>query len=71
MAGLETPIAGRYRVTVAIDGAPLIQGWWDDRATADRKYTSWIGEHGGRAGARVTLADERTGSVLTSWPDGA
>ncbi|MFE0453091.1 hypothetical protein ACFW2D_17760 [Streptomyces sp. NPDC058914] len=63
------PAEGRYKVTVTIDGARLIEGWWDDRATATRKYTSWIGEHGSRPGARVTLTDGATGTVLTSWPD--
>ncbi|MYS70380.1 hypothetical protein GTY88_08030 [Streptomyces sp. SID5926] len=61
--------AGRYRVTVTTDGAPLIQGWWDDEATARRKFASWVGEHGDRPGARVTLVDEQTGVVLTEWPD--
>lgn len=61
--------AGRYRVTVTIDSQPLIQGWWGSEATARSKFTSWIGEHGSRADARVTLVDEETGSVLTEWPD--
>ncbi|WP_432130680.1 hypothetical protein [Streptomyces tendae] len=60
--------AGRYRVTVTIDGQPLVQGWWDDETVARRKYTAWIGEHGSRPGARVTLADEETGEQLTEWP---
>ncbi|CAL9651490.1 hypothetical protein [Streptomyces sp. enrichment culture] len=62
--------AGRYRVTVTIDGQPLIQGWWDDETVARRKLVSWVGEHGSRAGARVTLVDEETGKTLTEWPDG-
>ncbi|WP_121703327.1 hypothetical protein [Streptomyces sp. E5N298] len=61
--------AGRYRVTVTTDGESLIQGWWGSQATARRKFTSWIGEHGSRPGARVTLADEETDTVLTEWPD--
>lgn len=61
--------AGRYRVTVTIDGEPLIQGWWGSEATARRKFAAWVGEHGSRAGARVTLTDEETGAVLTEWPD--
>ncbi|WP_109030193.1 hypothetical protein [Streptomyces rubrogriseus] len=63
--------AGRYRVTVTIDGEPLLQGWWDDEMVARGKYTSWIGEHGSRLGARVTLVDEGTGETLTEWPDPA
>lgn len=61
--------AGHYRVTVDIDGQPLLQGWWDDETVARRKVASWIGEHGSRPGARVTLTDEETGAVLTEWPD--
>jgi hypothetical protein len=69
--GIEaSPAEGRYKVTVTIDGARrLIEGWWDDQATAARKYSSWIGEHGSRPGARVTLTDRATDTVLTSWPD--
>lgn len=62
--------AGRYRVTVTTDGDPLIQGWWDDEEVARRKFASWVGEHGSRAGARVTLVDEETGKQLTEWPNG-
>jgi hypothetical protein len=65
---IDPPPAGRYRVAVSIDGAPFIQGWWNDRATADLKYRGWIGEHGGRPGVRVTLTDEETGETLTTWP---
>lgn len=63
------PMAGRHRVTLTLGGRPAVQGWWDDRATAEQKYRSWIGAHGGRDGASVTLTDEETGTVLTSWPD--
>lgn len=61
--------AGRYRVTVTVEGQPLLQGWWADGTVARRKFTAWIGEHGDRPGARVTLTDEETGAVLTEWPD--
>ncbi|MFD7465194.1 hypothetical protein [Streptomyces tendae] len=61
--------AGRYQVTVTTGGGPLIQGWWGSEATARRKFASWVGEHGSRSGARVTLVDEETGVVLTEWPD--
>ncbi|GHJ04850.1 hypothetical protein TPA0906_67150 [Streptomyces olivaceus] len=63
--------AGRYRVTVTTAGDPLIQGWWGDETVARRKFSSWVGEHGSRAGARVTLVDEETGERLTEWPDPA
>ncbi|MFD5294800.1 hypothetical protein ACFWJU_06290 [Streptomyces mutabilis] len=60
---------GRYRVTVTTAGQTLLQGWWESEATARRKFIAWIGEHGSRPGARVTLTDEEAGSVLTEWPD--
>ncbi|MDN3244128.1 hypothetical protein [Streptomyces sp. ZSW22] len=62
-------MTNRYRVTVTTDDRPLIHGWWDDETVARRKLISWIGEHGSRPGARVTLVDEETGTVLTEWPD--
>lgn len=46
-----------------------MHGRWASRATAEGKFTRWIGEHGTVDGARVTLVDEETGSVLTTWPD--
>jgi hypothetical protein len=60
--------AGRYHLTLAADGHPVMHGWWESEETARRKFTRWIGEHGAMPGARVTLADEATGSVLTTWP---
>ena len=63
-----TPAAGRYRVTVEVDGQPVIRGWWDEGTVADGKVIRWIGRHGGRAGARITLVDEGTGETVTSWP---
>jgi hypothetical protein len=60
--------AGRYRVTVTTDGQPLLHGWWNDEAVARHKVASWIGEHGSRPGARVTLTDEETGETLKEWP---
>jgi hypothetical protein len=46
-----------------------MHGWWGDRATAERKFRRWIGEHGTVDGARVVLADEQEQLVLASWPD--
>lgn len=62
-------MTGRYRVTVTVEGRPLMHGWWGNETTARRKFAAWIGEHGSRPGARVTLADEETGETLTEWPD--
>lgn len=47
-----------------------MRGWWADQATSERKYLRWIGERGGREGARITLIDEADGGrVLKTWPD--
>lgn len=59
----------RYHLTLSSAGRPAMHGWWADRAVADRKLREWIGEYGSMPDARVTLADEETGSVLTDWPD--
>jgi hypothetical protein len=61
-------MTGRYRVTVTIEGRPMLQGWWETEAVARAKFSSWVGEHGDRPGTRVTLTDEASGSVLTEWP---
>ncbi|MEU5243639.1 hypothetical protein AB0G81_05895 [Streptomyces asoensis] len=65
-----TPMEGRYKVTLLVDGRPVMEGWWQERAVAERKYLAWIGEHGSSAKAQATLTDEEGGVVLTSWPDG-
>ncbi|MGV9758634.1 hypothetical protein ACWDUC_22780 [Streptomyces tricolor] len=44
-------------------------GWWEREETARDKFRRWIGERGGRPGARVVLLDEWTGAVLADWPD--
>lgn len=58
---------GRYRLTLTVDDATVATGWWEKRATAERKFTSWVGDHG-RDDARITLADTQTGEVLKTWP---
>lgn len=58
----------RYHLTLTSDGRPVMHGWWASEVTARRKWTAWIGEHGSRPGARVTLDDEETGATLASWP---
>ena len=59
----------RYHLTLLAGGEPVMHGYWADLATAERKFTRWIGEHGTVTGARITLVDEETGTVLTTWPD--
>lgn len=47
-----------------------MHGWWPDLPTAERKFTRWIGERGGRKDSRITLTDEGdSGRVLKYWPD--
>ncbi|MCQ9178361.1 hypothetical protein KMT30_04830 [Streptomyces sp. IBSBF 2953] len=62
------PMEGRYRVTLIVAGVRVIQGWWDERSTADDKFTRWIGQHGSRPGARVVVTDEETDIVVKAWP---
>jgi hypothetical protein len=61
----------RYHLLLSTGGRPVMHGWWGDRATAERKFRRWIGEHGSVSGARVVLVDEQEQRVLTSWPDEA
>ena len=58
----------RYRLTLSAGARPVMHGWWADLATAERKYTRWIGEHGSVDGARITLADEEEQRLLKTWP---
>ncbi|MFF4489398.1 hypothetical protein ACFY0F_23365 [Streptomyces sp. NPDC001544] len=61
----------RYHLTLASRGQPVQHGWWGSEETARRKFTRWIGEYGSMPDAQVTLVDEETGTVLTTWPDEA
>jgi hypothetical protein len=62
-------VTNRYRVTVTVDGRHMLRGWWQDERVARRKFTGWVGEHGARPHARITLTDEETGATVTQWPD--
>lgn len=59
----------RFHLTLYTGKRPVMHGRWGDRATAEVKFTRWVGEHGSVDGARLTLVDEETGTVLTTWPD--
>ncbi|MFD8779256.1 hypothetical protein ACFRU3_44055 [Streptomyces sp. NPDC056910] len=62
----------RYRLTLTSDGAVVMQGWWPDRATGERKFRSWIGSYGGIAEARVVLTErgvDGAEEVLKEWPE--
>lgn len=61
----------RFHLTLSSGARPVMHGYWSSQSTADRKFTRWIGEHGGVAGARVVLVDEVEQRVLASWPDSA
>jgi hypothetical protein len=58
---------GRYHLVLTIDGQPVLHGWRQSEATARHKHMTLVGEQG-RPGVRLTLADEETGIVLTTWP---
>ncbi|MFB7509499.1 hypothetical protein [Streptomyces broussonetiae] len=59
---------GRYHLLHTIGGRPAQHGWWGNEKVAREKYGDCVGLH--RApGARITLTDEETGTVLTTWPD--
>jgi hypothetical protein len=60
---------GRYHLTLAADGRPMMHGWWGSERVARNRFRDWIGERGSMAGARITLVDEKTGETLTNWPD--
>lgn len=65
---MPQPDPQRYHLLLAIDGRPTMHGWWGNRATADRKFSSWIGDYGSTDGARITLTDETDGQQLAAWP---
>jgi hypothetical protein len=64
----RTTDPGRYHLLLSLNGRPAMHGWWDDEATARRQCTGWIGARG-RPGARITLVNEETGTLLAEWPD--
>jgi hypothetical protein len=59
----------RFHVTLSSAGRPMMHGWWASEATARDKVRDWARERGSLPDARVTLVDEETGTVLTTWPD--
>ncbi|MFE2486093.1 hypothetical protein ACFXGR_22885 [Streptomyces mirabilis] len=59
----------RYHLALSTGDRPVMHGWWGERATAERKFTRWIGEHGSVDGAQVVLVDEEEARVLKTWPD--
>jgi hypothetical protein len=58
----------RFHLTLTVAGRPVAHGWWDSETVVRGKATQWIGAWG-RPGARITLTDEETGRLLTTWPE--
>ncbi|WP_406170412.1 hypothetical protein OIE52_39515 [Streptomyces canus] len=61
----------RYHLTLLVNGEPAMQGWWPLESTARDQLPVWVGSWGSLPDARITLVDEETGTVLTTWPDEA
>lgn len=62
----------RYRLSLTSDGAVVMQGEWSSRATAERKFTSWIGSYSGIASARIVLTEQGANGaerMLSEWPE--
>lgn len=62
----------RFPLTLTSSGRPVMYSWWGDAATAEEKFSKWIGSYAIEA-AEVVLT-ERTGAgdhVLMSWPEDA
>lgn len=63
--------ADRYYVEVRFQesGPPAVQGWWMDGEVALRKYRGWVGSHGSRDGAVITLQAEAGGALepMRTW----
>lgn len=60
----------RYHLTLTTGGRPAMHGWWPDASTAERRFSSWIGDYSSLDGARITLVDTADdGRVIHSWPD--
>jgi hypothetical protein len=68
MDGAVTAAPQRFHLMLATGDRPVMHGWWAALATAERKYTAWIGEHGSVDGARIALVDEQEQRVLKAWP---
>ena len=62
----------RYHLTLTTTAnGTVMNGWWAGRATAERKFRSWIGSYSVMPGARITLTerlDDGVEQVLETWP---
>ncbi|MFE5406999.1 hypothetical protein ACFQ9Z_38120 [Streptomyces sp. NPDC056580] len=59
---------GRYHLLFTSNGRPAQDGWWATEEVAGEKFRRWIGTVGNTRAPRVTLTDEETDTVLTTWP---
>ncbi|MEV7684441.1 hypothetical protein [Streptomyces bungoensis] len=59
----------RYHLLLTSNGRPVQHGWWGDETVARDKFRRWVGAVGNTPAPRVTLTDEETGTVLTTWPE--
>ncbi|MGD6742996.1 hypothetical protein ACOKM3_14260 [Streptomyces sp. BH106] len=61
---------GRYHVALERDGARILDGWWDDPDTADRKFDGLQAQHEEYAGTRLHLTEWDDGREwpLREWP---
>jgi hypothetical protein len=57
----------RYHLLLTSAGRPVQHGWWAREDTAREKFRSWIGTWSEVHDARITLTDEETATMLTSW----
>ncbi|MGP3775425.1 hypothetical protein ACTWJ8_31855 [Streptomyces sp. SDT5-1] len=64
---------GRYHVTLARDGVRILDGWWDDPDTADRKFAGLQAQHEEHADTRLRLTEWDSGQEwpLREWPGAA
>lgn len=63
-------VPGDFHVTLSSAGRPVMQGWWSVQATAEQKFSEWIGSHSAIEDAAVVLAEQVADGerVLMSWP---
>ncbi|MFJ9128913.1 hypothetical protein ACIRJS_32910 [Streptomyces sp. NPDC102340] len=61
---------GRYHVTFDRDGVRILDGWWDDPDTADRKFDGLQAQHEEHASTRLLLTEWDGGREwpLREWP---
>ncbi|MGW1728709.1 hypothetical protein ACWCQK_38275 [Streptomyces sp. NPDC002306] len=64
---MENTTSDRFHLVLAVDGRPVVQGWWSVPEVARKNATEWIGLSAAPS-AHVTLVDTTTGKTMTEWP---